>query len=89
MSIKFHLHDHPNGSEQVINYGLAKMDEENWLEPYRGNNRQYRRMLGAAKIVSTKDEHINCLSNTKCSALKTFIQVILYGLSSLFKNIHM
>ena len=41
-------------------------------------------VLKAEEIVSPTEEYSNCLSNAKWSALKTQIQVTLYGLSGLY-----
>ena len=62
---------------------FQKRTETNKPYPYTRNFMKLR-VLKAEEIVSPTEEYSNWLSNAKWSALKTQIQVTLYGLSGLY-----
>lgn len=67
---------------------LNKNDtNEQWPQGYTKNSRQPRK-LSVGKVVLPREEHSNGLSSVKWSALKTCIQVTLYGLNRLYSGIY-
>lgn len=91
ISMKYHHH---YGSLNMKQRRMKSIDMWKWMEAGRvGETKGFRqsRNAGSRRNSLPREEHVNCLSNTKWWALKTSSQAIFYRLSGstyVFRNTH-
>jgi hypothetical protein len=63
------------------------------IKPIRPHNTQRTkgswRKLGAREVILPREGHTNWLSSAKWSALKTYIQLALYGINRIYLGIYL